>query len=248
MDKKLTDKVAIVTGAAGGIGSAIALRYAGEGAKVVACDIQLERAEQVVAEIKELGADAIAVQADVRDMMQIEAMVARTIEKFGKIDILVNNAGGGTRIINKSGVFHTSEVDTLDWVIDVNLKGVLYCSRAVINHMMERGSGRIINMSSIAGVVGTQNGIGYAAAKGGVIAFTKSLAMEVGTSGVRVNAVSPGAILNLPGLANAKTYVGRGGQPEEVASLVAFLSSDEADYITGQNHIIDGGRCWGPRQ
>jgi 3-oxoacyl-[acyl-carrier protein] reductase len=245
---KLKDKVAIVTGAAGGIGSAIALRFGSEGAKVVVTDIHLERAEQVAEEIRQSGAEAIAVKADVRNYQEIQHMVSFALETFGKIDILVNNAGGATRVINKSGVFHTSEVETLDWVIDVNLKGVLYCSRAVINHMMERGIGRIINMSSIAGVVGTKNGTGYASAKGGVIAFTKSLAMEVGTYGVRVNAVSPGAILNLPGLANAKTYVGRGGQPEEVASLVLFLSSDEADYITGQNHIIDGGRCWGPRE
>lgn len=245
---KLADKVAIVTGAAGGIGSAIARRYAQEGAKVVVSDIHMERAEQAAEELRALGAEAIAVQTDVRDMRQIERMISLTLETFGKIDILVNNAGGGTRIINKSGVFHTAEQETLDWVIDVNLKGVLYCSRAVVNHMMERGTGRIINMASIAGVVGTKNASGYAAAKGGVIAFTKSLAMEVGTSGVRVNAVSPGAILNLPGLANAKTYVGRGGQPEEVASLVLFLSSDEADYISGQNHIIDGARCWGPRE
>jgi 3-oxoacyl-[acyl-carrier protein] reductase len=202
---KLADKVAIVTGGAGGIGRAIALRFAKEGAKVAVNDIHLERAEQVAEEIKQLGAEAIAVKADVRNAAEIEEMVELTLERFGKIDILVNNAGGATRVINKSGVFHTSETETLDWVIDVNLKGVLYCSRAVINHMMERGTGRIINMSSIAGVVGTQKGSGYAAAKGGVIAFTKSLAMEAGTSGVRVNAVSPGAILNLPGLANAKT-------------------------------------------
>jgi 3-oxoacyl-[acyl-carrier protein] reductase len=222
---KLMDKVAIVTGAAGGIGSAVALRFASEGARVVVTDIHLERAEQVAEEIRKSGAEALAVKADVRNMQEIQHMVSFALETFGKIDILVNNAGGATRVINKSGVFHTSEVETLDWVIDVNLKGVLYCSRAVINHMMERGTGRIINMSSIAGVVGTRNGTGY---------------------GVRVNAVSPGAILNLPGLANAKTYVGRGGQPEEVASLVLFLSSVEADYITGQNYIIDGGRCWAP--
>jgi NAD(P)-dependent dehydrogenase (short-subunit alcohol dehydrogenase family) len=246
---KLTDKVAIVTGGAGGIGSAIALRFGREGAKVVVTDMHLERAEQVAEEVRKSGAEALAVKADVRNMQEIQHMVSLTLETFGKIDILINNAGGATRVINKSGEFHTCEVETLDWVIDANLKGVLYCSRAIINHMMERGTGRIINMASIAGVVGTQrNGTGYAAAKGGVIAFTKSLAMEIGTHGIRVNAVSPGAILNLPSLANAKTYVGRGGQPEEVASLVLFLSSDEADYITGQNYIIDGGRCWGPRE
>jgi NAD(P)-dependent dehydrogenase (short-subunit alcohol dehydrogenase family) len=243
---KLQQKVAIITGAGHGIGRAIALRFAKEGAGVVVNDVNIELAQVVADEIKAAGGEAIAVQADVRSTVEIASMVAAALHTFGKIDILVNNAGGAAR--ERGAPFHKQKEEIFDWIIDVNLKGVLFSSRAVINHMMERGSGKIINMASIAGVVGAQNGSEYAASKAGIIAFTKSLAMEVGTFGVNVNSISPGAIVTVPRLANIKTYLGRTGEADEVASLALYLCSDEASFITGQNYIIDGGRCWGALQ
>jgi NAD(P)-dependent dehydrogenase (short-subunit alcohol dehydrogenase family) len=243
---KLNHKTAIVTGAALGIGRAIALRFAKEGAGVVVSDIRIEQAQLVADEINAAGGKAIAVKADVRNNAEVSDMVTAALDAFGHIDILVNNAGGAAR--ERGAPFHKQSVDVLDWVIDVNLKGVLYCSHAVINHMMERRKGNIINMASITGVVGSRSGGEYAAAKGGVIAFTKSLAMEVGTYGINVNSISPGAIATIPALEHTKTYLGRTGAPDEVAGLALYLASDEAGFITGQNHIIDGGRCWGALQ
>ncbi|MDF2722783.1 MAG: 3-ketoacyl-(acyl-carrier-protein) reductase [Paenibacillus sp.] len=243
---KLHEQTAIVTGAAHGIGRAIALRYAKEGANVVVSDINLELANGVAEEIRAAGGKAIAVQVDVRSSAEIAAMVETALATYSRIDILVNNAGGAAR--ERGALFHKQTEEIFDWVIDVNLKGVLFCTRAVINHMIDQNSGKIINMSSIAGVVGAQTGSEYAASKAGIVAFTKSLAMEVGKHGINVNSISPGAIVTVPRLANIKTYLGRTGEPEEVASLALFLCSDEASFITGQNYIIDGGRCWGALQ
>ncbi|MDF2722778.1 MAG: short-chain dehydrogenase/reductase [Paenibacillus sp.] len=240
---KLQHKTAIITGAAHGIGRAIALRYAKEGANVIVSDINLELANEVVKEIQTAGGEAIAVQVDVRNSAEIAAMVETTLATYGRIDILVNNAGGAAR--ERGTMFHKQTEEVFDWVIDVNLKGTILCTRAVINRMIDQGSGKIISMSSIAGVVGAQTGSEYAATKAGIIAFTKSLAMEVGQHGINVNCIAPGAIVTVPRLANIKTYLGRTGEPDEVASLALFLCTDEASFITGQNYIIDGGRCWG---
>lgn len=239
-------KVAIVTGAARGIGFAISQRLAEEGAAVVASDRDAEAAQRAAGKLADAGYPSWAVEADVRSKVAVHSLVEETIRQFGCVDILVNNAGGGARHIGKRDIFHSLDLDSIDWLVDVNLRGVLYCSHAVIGHMMEQESGRIVNISSIAGVVGGYSAVTYSAAKGGVNSFTKSLAIELGSRGITVNAVSPGAILSIPQMEGAPTYVGRGGQPEEVANLVHFLCTDEAGFITGHNHVIDGGRSLGP--
>ncbi|MHB8995494.1 MAG: SDR family NAD(P)-dependent oxidoreductase [Armatimonadota bacterium] len=246
-DLGLADKVAIVTGAARGIGRAIALRYAAEGAAVAVDDIRLEGAETVAAEIVQAGGQALAFDANVTRSDEVCAMVETVRSRFGKVDILVNNAGGGAALLGKTSAFCEMDEETWKWVIDLNLHGTMICTQAVLGHMIERRYGKIINFGSIAGVGGLPNWTAYAAAKGAIIAFTKSLATEVGEYGLNVNCISPGAILDQPGRDWTRgTWLRRGGEPEEVAALAAFLASDEAGYITGANHMIDGGRTLGP--
>lgn len=249
---KLEGKVAIVSGGAMGVGRAISIRLATEGAKVVVADIDLAKAKQVVTEISALGGKAIAAKMDVTKSEEANQMVKGTLDEFGKIDILVNNAGGsphGTR-----SLFYQSEERVWDVVLGINLKGVLNCTRAVINHMIKRQRGKIISIGSIAGLMGTVGLADYSAAKGGVIAFTKALAKEVASYGINVNCVCPGPIateyfLTLPEEAKQRYLrtipLGRFGKPEEIASLVGYLASDEADFITGQAFVIDGGRSLG---
>jgi 2-hydroxycyclohexanecarboxyl-CoA dehydrogenase len=248
---KLDGRVAIVTGAAGDIGRAISLRLAGEGVNVVLADINIERANRVASEVKALGRMSIVVGVDVSKSREANSMARTCLNYFGQIDILVNNAGGTAR--GKASLFYESTEGVWDAVLGVNLKGVLNCFRAVITHMMERRKGKIVNLGSTAGVVGDAGLADYSAAKGGVIAFTKALAKEVGSYGINVNCVSPGPI-DTQGLAllpqireKAKnaTILGRLGKPEEVANIVAFLVSDEADYIVGQNLLLCGGRSLG---
>jgi NAD(P)-dependent dehydrogenase (short-subunit alcohol dehydrogenase family) len=163
------------------------------------------------------------------------------------VDILVNNAGGGAALLGKTSAFRDMSEEVWKWVLDLNLHGTMICTQAVLSHMIERGYGKIINFGSIAGVGGLPDWTAYAAAKGAIIAFTKSLATEVGEYGLNVNCISPGAILAEPRRDWSRgTWLRRGGEPEEVAALASFLASDEAAYITGANHLIDGGRTLGP--
>jgi 3-oxoacyl-[acyl-carrier protein] reductase len=242
----LDGKVALVTGASRGIGRAIALKLAAEGAKVaINYAGNTAKAEEVKAEIEKNGGEAILVQADVADSAAVEAMVNATVEAFGQIDILVNNAG-----ITRDGLMMRMKDEDFDAVINTNLKGVFYCTKLVSKLMMKKRSGRIINMASVVGLMGNAGQTNYAAAKAGVIGFSKSAAKELAARGITVNMVAPGFIdtdmtAAMTDKAREMTLTGiplnRMGTPEDVANAVAFLVSDNASYITGQVINVDGG-------
>lgn len=246
MDVK--DWVAIVTGGASGIGRQTALRLAREGAKVVIVDINIEGANKVTDEIKALGGDALALKVDITNLDEAYQMAKTTLDKFGQIDILANIAGGA--FPSKMGSFSQSDKAVWNLNIDLNLYGTFNCTRAVINHMIERRSGRIVNIASVAGMVGQATTADYAAAKGGIIAFTKSLAKELAPYGINVNCVSPAFIgtervLSMPKEFLQKQidtiHLHRCGKPEEIANVIVFLASDEAGFVTGANYVADGG-------
>ena len=239
-------KVAVVTGASRGIGRAIAERLASEGARVVVNHrSSAEQAQEVVAGIQEKGGEAVVIQADVSDFQQAHDLMRAAKEQFGRIDILVNNAGTTRDTL----LVRMKEVEW-DLVIDTNLKSVFNCCKAVTRTMLRQRSGRIINITSVAGLAGNPGQTNYAASKAGIIGFTKSLAKEVGSRSITVNAVAPGFVPTvltdvLPDemkqIAIERTPLGRFGKTEEIASAVAFFAADEAGFITGQVLSVDGG-------
>lgn len=247
----LGNRVSIVTGGGGGIGEAISKQMAHEGAHVVVADIAIEQAKKVANEIGLKGGKATAQVVDVTQSQNVDQMIKDVIRNIGDIDILVNNAGGSSK--EKDIFFWDSNEENWDWTISLNLKGVRNCTRAVINNMIQRRTGKIINIASISGVIGTISKVEYSAAKAGVIGFTKALAKEVASYGVNVNSVSPGPIATPLFFKNTEEFretirkgvlLGRLGKPEEIANMVVFLSSDKANFITGQNFIVDGGKSF----
>lgn len=254
---RLTDKVAIVTGGAGAIGGEITKLLAREGARIVIADVNTEANSRIVDEVKVLGSEALAVCVDVIEIDQAAKMVEAALEHFGQIDILVNVAGGSTgpSIKTKMDFFAQSEKTRGEEILRLNLLAPLNCARAVINHMMERRSGAIVSISSVAGVIGMMKGVEYSAAKAGIVGMTVTLAKEAAEYGIRVNCVSPGIVGTERVFKMAPDRIpqwekgiklGRLCKPEEIASAVLFLVSDESSYITGQNIIVDGGLCLGP--
>ena len=253
---RLNNKIAIITGAGRGIGEAISIRLAKEGTDIVVCDIDFDNAERTTEKIKTLGRQPLTIKIDVSKSKDVGEMVNLTMKKFGRIDILVNNAG--IAIVKPIVEFEEEEWDK---VIDVDLKGVFLCSKAVAKIMINQKSGKIINISSSSGKMGTEFFANYAAAKFGVIGFTQGLAKELAPYKITVNAVCPGIIgtkmwdyadeelskrLGLPkGEAFKKQIqnipLSRSGTPEDVAGIVAFLVSPEADYMTGQAINVTGG-------
>lgn len=241
---KLDGNVAIVTGAARGIGKAIAARLAKDGADVVLCDV-LDEVEKTAEEIESLGRRTLGVQADITKVEEVESLFSATLKVFSKIDILVNNAG----ITRDNLIIRMSEAEW-DSVIQVNLKGTFNCLKAASKIMMKQRRGKIVNISSVVGVMGNVGQANYSASKGGVISLTKSAAKELAARGITVNAVAPGYIETemtkvLPEKA-IEAFMNiiplkRGGKPEDISKAVSFLVSEDADYITGQVLHVDGG-------
>jgi 3-oxoacyl-[acyl-carrier protein] reductase len=242
----LDGKCALVTGASRGIGRAIAVKLASEGAKVALNYAgNAAAAEEVKKEIEAAGGQAITVQADVSDPASVEAMIQTVVDAFGQIDILVNNAG-----ITRDGLLLRMKDEDFDAAINTNLKGIFYTTKLVSKLMMKKRFGRIVNMASVVGLTGNAGQTNYAAAKAGVIGFSKSAAKELAARGITVNMVAPGFIETdmtavIPEKAKEAMMggipLGRAGKPEDVANAVLFLVSDQAAYITGQVLKVDGG-------
>lgn len=242
---KLAGKVALVTGAAQGIGKAVSLLLARNGADIVVSDINLEKAEETAKEVQTLGRKALAVKVDVAKLDDVEKMVEAILGQFGKVDILVNNAG----IARDKLILRMTEEDW-DAVLNINLKGTFNCTKAVVRHMSKQRSGKIVNIASVVGEMGNAGQGNYAASKAGVIGFTKTIAREFAQRGINVNAIAPGYIETpmtdaLPEKAKEEFKrlipMDRLGKPEDVAEAVLFLVSEASSYITGQVLNVNGG-------
>jgi len=241
-------KTAIVTGGSRGIGRATAIELSKMGMNVaIIYHGNKEKAEETCAACKENGVDAIAIQCDVKDKAQVEVAIENVCESFGSIDVLVNNAG-----MTKDGLLVRMSEDDFDTVINTNLKGCFLFSKACAAIMMKQRSGKIINIASIVGIQGNAGQANYAASKAGIIGFTKSLAKELGSRGITVNAVAPGFVeTDMTDVLSDKVKeaflnmvpLRRTAKPEDIANAIGFLASEKADYITGQVLTVDGGMC-----
>lgn len=241
---RLKDKVAVITGSGRGIGRLVAIGMAKEGAKVVVNGTTSEKVDRVVAEIKELGGEAVGNYNDIATLAGAEGLIKTAIDNFGRIDILVNNAG-----ISRDAMFHKMTEEEWDQVMRVDLKGVFCCVKAAFSHMKEQNYGRIINVASVAGVIGNVGQANYSAAKAGVIVLTKTLAKEFGRYDITVNAISASHRTRMYEKVPEDVFqqllkrraLGRMSREDEIAPAFIFLASDEASYITGQHLGIDGG-------
>jgi NAD(P)-dependent dehydrogenase (short-subunit alcohol dehydrogenase family) len=248
---RVEGKACIVTGAGSGIGKAIAQRLAEEGGTVLCADINGATAIATVEEIHHAGGIAVAMAADVSDRTQVDMLIAHCVDLYGKVDVLVNNAG-----VNIPGVFHEVTDDAIDQTLNVNVKGAMYGCRAAILHMLRQGSGSIINISSVNGLVSEPFLTVYSASKGAIVMLTKGVALDYAKQGIRCNAICPGWVDTPINYAHAemlggleKVYanidafqpIGRPGEPREIAHLALFLASDEASFLTGSIITADGG-------
>lgn len=249
-EMKLNGKIAIVTGATDGIGLAIALAFAKEGARVALLGRDEEKGKAALAKVKEFG-DAFYFKADVSNSAQVKTAVEETIRRYGRVDVLVNNAA-----VVHAGTILTTTEETWDYLIDVNLKGVFLCCKHVIPHMQKQGGGAIVNIGSINALMAMENEAAYDASKGGVLMLTKAIALDFAKSKIRANCICPGAVETamLNASLNAATDpkkarewtlqrhpVGRLGKPEEIASVAVFLASDDSSFMTGAAIPVDGG-------
>ena len=245
---RLKDKIALVTGSSRGVGRAVALAFAKEGAKLVINYTSNEKAaNEVVEMIKGMGSDAIAVKADVANKKEAEELVNAGIEKFGRLDILVNNAG-----FTRPALMINMTEEQWDAVVDIHMKGTFLCSQAAAKYMIEQKSGKIINVTSVAGVVGTVGQINYSAAKGGIISMTKSIARELARYNICCNVISLGIVETdmtekirtdekLREIYMNRILLKRFAKPDDIAPAFVFFASDESNYITGQLLCVDGG-------
>ena len=242
---RLKDKVVLITGGARGIGQAIAMCFAKEGADIVIGDVNLEEAQKTCRDIEALGRQSLAIQLDVTDYANVEEGINKILDKFGKVDILVNNAG-----ITKDNLMLRMSQAEWDAVLSVNLKGTFNCIKAVSRPMIKQKAGRIINIASIIGIIGNAGQANYSASKAGIIALTKSAAKELASRNINVNAVAPGFIqtdmtAKLPEELKLKMKeaipLNKFGSPDDVAAVCLFLASEDSNYITGQTIVVDGG-------
>jgi NAD(P)-dependent dehydrogenase (short-subunit alcohol dehydrogenase family) len=251
---RLKDKVAVITGGGSGIGRAICVRFAAEGARVVVAGQTVAKLEESVRLVREGGGEAIAVRCDISDLQQVKDLMRATVEKYGRLDVLVNNAA-----LNRAEPIPETVAEMPeDWWaanLDVNLTGHYYCSKYALQEMLKAGSGVIVNVASAAGLAGTPGQAAYIAAKHGLIGLTKSMALDYARKGIRVVAVCPGFTETERAIRHSEMYrggdwktratenipLGRGGQPEDVANAALFLASDEASFITGVALSVDGG-------
>ncbi|MEI8175945.1 MAG: 3-oxoacyl-[acyl-carrier-protein] reductase [Candidatus Omnitrophota bacterium] len=245
MEKRLAGKVALITGSARGIGEGIASVFAAEGANIVLSDVNEALLQETEARIRKLGVDVLSVKSDVTNAAQVDELVKKIVDKFGKIDILVNNAG-----ITRDGLLLRMTESDWDLVIAVNLKGAFLCTKAVSRVMIKQRYGKIVNISSIIGIAGNAGQANYAASKGGLIAFTKSIAKELGSRNVTVNAIAPGFIKtemteklseDSKNAMLSRIPLNRFGEIKDVAFAALFLASGESDYVTGCTIQVDGG-------
>ncbi len=255
---RVKNKVAIVTGGGNGIGRQSSLILAKEGAKVLVADLLFEKASEVANEIKTQGYEAVAIKVDVTSLKDTNKMIETAIDRFGQIDILANIAGGsaGQVIKTKPTLFAQSTQERWSDMINLNLFGAFNTVRSVINHMIERHTGKIICFASTAGTIGSQGISTYSAAKAAIIGFTKAIAKEIARFKINVNSIAPGIVASeriLKAMTKEKIethekeiFWGRLGKPEEMANVVLFLASDDSSYITGQTIVVDGGLSLGP--
>lgn len=244
---RLFGKTAVITGAARGIGEAIAIEYARNGANLILLDINLNGTEKTAEACRKLGATVEAYALDVSDEEAVQTLASSLLKKHQRIDILVNNAGiyekTPEHLVDpeKGNAFSNIRTDYIRRMLDINVMGTFYMVNAFLPHMQAHQGGKIINLGSVAGVNGISGMAEYSASKGAVIAFTKALAHEVAHDHINVNCISPGSIL-VEGRTTPMTYLGRFGQPLDIAEAAVFLASSESDFVVGQNLVIDGGR------
>jgi 3-oxoacyl-[acyl-carrier protein] reductase len=253
MTGRLEGRVAIVTGGGHGIGRAYALGMAREGAKIVIAEIDAIAAEEVAADLRRQGYEAIGVKTDVGERASVEAMARRAVEAFGRIDILVNNAAIFATVPMSRSPFDEIGIDEWDRMMRVNLRGTWLASRAVVEHMRKRGYGKIINISSGTALKGSAGRIHYVTSKAGVLGFTRTLALELGKDGIRVNCIAPGSTLSeenpdektvkMRERAAGERALARVQKPEDLVGAIVFFASADSDFITGQTLVVDGGAC-----